>query len=98
MISLFVECRLTIRSVFLIDTNKEVRLILTYPATIGRSSDEILRAIDALQTTDKHGVNTPVDWRPGDEGIPPPNLSDDEVQKRFGDFRKITSYLRYVRV
>ncbi|MHB8380811.1 MAG: peroxiredoxin, partial [Candidatus Binataceae bacterium] len=58
---------LTVRSVFVIDNNKKVRLIITYPASTGRNFDEILRAIDSLQLTDKYSVATPVDWKHGDD-------------------------------
>ena len=58
---------LTVRSVFVIDPNKKVRLMLTYPASTGRNFDEILRVIDSLQLTDKHSVATPVNWKPGED-------------------------------
>ena len=61
----------TSRCVFVIDPNQIVRAMIYYPLTTGRNMDEILRLIDALQTTDKHGVATPADWRPGDQVIVP---------------------------
>ena len=61
----------TSRCVFVIDPNQVVRAMIYYPLTTGRNMDEILRLIDALQTTDKHGVATPANWRPGDQVIVP---------------------------
>jgi peroxiredoxin (alkyl hydroperoxide reductase subunit C) len=61
----------TSRCVFIIDPNQVVRAMIYYPLTTGRNMDEILRLIDALQTTDKHGVATPANWRPGDQVIVP---------------------------
>src|SRR3546814_9247184 len=72
---------LTVRSVFVIDPNKKVRLILTYPASTGRNFDEILRAIDSLQLTDKQKLATPVNWKPGDDAIIVPSLKDDDAKK-----------------
>jgi len=67
----------TVRCVFVIDPNQIVRAILYYPLTTGRNMDEILRLVDALQTTDQHGVATPANWRPGDMVvIPPPNTQE----------------------
>src|SRR3546814_5903873 len=74
---------LTVRSVFVIDPNKKVRLILTYPASTGRNFDEILRAIDSLQLTDKQKLATPVNWKPGDDAIIVPSLKDDDAKKLF---------------
>lgn len=87
---------MTIRSVFIIDPLKKIRLIMTYPATTGRNTDEVLRCVDALQTTDKHSVNTPVNWKPGDEVVLQPPMSNEEGQKRFGEIREVKPYLRYV--
>ncbi|BDD61422.1 hypothetical protein MAP00_006466 [Monascus purpureus] len=80
---------LTIRSVFIIDPNKKIRLILTYPASTGRNTAEVLRVIDALQTTDKHAVTTPINWLPGDDVVIPPPISTEDAQKRFGDVRVV---------
>lgn len=74
---------LTVRSVFVIDPNKKVRLILTYPASAGRDFSEILRTIDSLQLTDNHKVATPVNWRDGDDVIIVPTLSNEEAEKLF---------------
>ena len=86
---------LTVRSVFVIDSNKKVRLSITYPASTGRNFDEILRAIDSLQLTDKHKVATPVNWRHGDDVIIVPSLSDEEAKKKFpGGWKTLKPYLR----
>src|SRR5262245_2635630 len=72
---------LTVRSVFVIDPKKKVRLMITYPASTGRNFDEILRAIDSLQLTDKHRVATPVNWKQGEDVIIAPSLQDPEEIK-----------------
>lgn len=72
----------TVRSVFIIDPKKKVRLILTYPLNVGRNFDEILRAIDGLQLVDKYGVATPGNWRDGDDVIIPTSIQDEEVIKQ----------------
>ena len=72
----------TVRSVFIIDPKKKVRLILTYPLNVGRNFDEILRAIDGLQLVDKYGVATPGNWRNGDDVIIPTSLQDEAVIKQ----------------
>ena len=73
---------LTVRSVFVIDPKKKIRLIITYPAGTGRNFDEILRVIDSLQLTDNHSVATPVDWKDGDPVVIVPSLQDPEVLKK----------------
>ena len=65
-----------VRSVFIIDNEKKLRLTMTYPMSVGRNFDEILRAVDALQAGDRHQIATPADWRPGDEVIIPPSIDD----------------------
>jgi alkyl hydroperoxide reductase subunit AhpC len=87
---------LTVRSVFVIDGNKKVRLIITYPASTGRNFDEILRAIDSLQLTDKYSVATPVDWKHGDDCIIVPSLTDPAVLKeKFPKgWKEVRPYLR----
>ncbi len=72
-----------VRSVFIIDPHKKVRLTMTYPMSVGRNFDEILRCIDALQTGDAKGVATPADWLPGQTAIIPPSLSDAEAEQKF---------------
>ena len=88
---------LTVRSVFVIDPNKKVRLTITYPPSTGRNFDEIIRVIDSLQLTDAHKVATPVNWNDGDEVIIVPSLSDDDAHKRFPEgWRTLRPYLRMV--
>jgi len=72
----------TSRCVFIIDPNGIVRAMIYYPLTTGRNMDEILRVIDALQTTDKHGVATPANWRPGDKVIVPPPKTAEAAEER----------------
>ena len=72
----------TVRSVFIIDPQKKVRLTLTYPMSVGRNFDEILRVIDALQLTDSHTVATPGNWKDGDDVIIPLTIQDEEVIKQ----------------
>src|SRR5690606_32325347 len=75
---------LTVRSLFVIDPNKKVRLTITYPASTGRNFNEILRVIDSLQLTDEHKVATPANWQDGDEVVIVPSLKDEEeIQRRF---------------
>jgi len=74
---------LTVRSVFIIDPDKKVRLTITYPASTGRNFDEILRVIDSLQLTDGYKVATPVNWRHGDDVIIVPAVSDADAKKLF---------------
>jgi len=84
----------TVRSVFVMDPSNSIRLILTYPASCGRNFDEILRAVDSLQLTDSRRVTTPANWIPGQEVIVHPGVKDEEAEKLFGGFRKVTPYLR----
>ncbi|MGP9812779.1 peroxiredoxin [Rhodopseudomonas sp. NSM] len=72
-----------VRSVFIIDPNKKVRLTMTYPMNVGRNFDEILRVIDALQMADKYNVAAPADWRPGDKVIIPLSLQGEDAVKAF---------------
>jgi alkyl hydroperoxide reductase subunit AhpC len=72
----------TVRSVFVIDPAKKVRLTITYPASTGRNFDEILRVIDSLQLTDKYSVATPVNWKDGEDVIIVPAIQDPEVIKQ----------------
>jgi alkyl hydroperoxide reductase subunit AhpC len=85
-----------VRSVFIIDPAKKVRLIITYPASTGRNFNEILRVIDSLQLTDSHSVATPVNWEDGDDVIIVPSLKDPEVlkQKFPKGYTEIRPYLR----
>lgn len=86
----------TVRTVFIIDPDKKVRLMITYPAPTGRNFDEILRVLDALQLTDKAGVATPVNWKPGGECIILPSIKDpEELKKKFPKgWKELKPYLR----
>ena len=91
---------MTVRNVFIISPSRRVELILSYPAYIGRNFNEILRVVDALQLSAKYQVATPVNWQPGDDTVVLPFISDEEAERIFGPdggFRKVRSYLRYVR-
>jgi alkyl hydroperoxide reductase subunit AhpC len=86
-----------VRSVFIIDGNKKLRLTMTYPMSVGRNFDEILRVIDALQTGDAKGVALPADWRPGQRAIIPPTVSNEVASEQFPQgFEEIRPYLRTV--
>jgi alkyl hydroperoxide reductase subunit AhpC len=86
----------TVRSVFIVDPAKKVRLIITYPASTGRNFDEILRVIDSLQLTDNYSVATPVNWKDGDDVIILPSLKDPAVLKeKFPKgYKEVKPYLR----
>ena len=86
----------TVRSVFVIDPNHKVRLIITYPASTGRNFVEILRVIDSLQLTDSHKVATPVNWKHGEDVIIVPSLKDEtEMKKLFPlGWKTVKPYLR----
>ncbi|MCF8468370.1 MAG: peroxiredoxin [Sneathiella sp.] len=84
-----------VRSVFIIDPKKKIRLTMTYPMSVGRNFDEILRVIDALQLGDKKRVATPADWRPGQKVIIPPSISNDEAKDIFPQgWDELRPYLR----
>ncbi len=86
----------TVRSLFVIDPQKRVRLIITYPASTGRNFDEILRVIDSLQLTDNYSVATPGNWKPGEDVVILPSLQDPAVlaEKFPRGFRALKPYLR----
>jgi alkyl hydroperoxide reductase subunit AhpC len=85
----------TVRSVFIIDPSHKVRLTLTYPKSVGRNFDEIVRVIDALQLTDAAPVSTPVDWTPGGKVIVSPAMSTADATARFGEVDEVKPYLRW---
>ena len=88
----------TVRSVFIVGPDKKVKLTLTYPMSVGRNFDEILRVLDALQLTAKHTVATPVNWRHGDDVIIPMSVSDDDAKKKYpAGFKTLKPYLRTVK-
>ncbi|MGF1608506.1 MAG: peroxiredoxin, partial [Kiloniellales bacterium] len=74
---------LTVRSVFVIGPDKKVKAMLTYPMSTGRNFDEVLRLLDSIQLNAAHTVATPVNWRPGDDVIIPPSVSDEEAKKKY---------------
>ena len=87
---------LTVRSVFIIDPHKKLRLTLTYPASTGRNFDEILRVIDSLQLTDNYQVATPADWKEGNDCVIVPSIKDpQELKQKFPKgYREVKPYLR----
>ncbi len=87
---------MTVRSLFVIDPAKKVRLIITYPASAGRNFDEVLRVIDSLQLTDNYSVATPGNWKDGDDVVIVPSLTDPEVlkQKFPKGYKALRPYLR----
>jgi len=86
----------TVRSVFIIDPDKTVRLIHTYPAATGRNFDELLRVIDSLQLTDDRKVATPANWKPGEDVVILPSVRNDEADTLFPEgYRELKPYLRF---
>ena len=85
----------TVRSVFVIDGNHTIRTILTYPKSVGRNFDEIVRVVDALQTTDADPIATPADWQTGDRVIVPPTMSTEEARTKLQNVDEVKPYLRY---
>ncbi|KAK8205895.1 putative AhpC/TSA family thioredoxin peroxidase [Phyllosticta capitalensis] len=88
----------TIRSVFVIDPAKKIRLMMIYPASTGRNTAEVLRVVDSLQTADSKGVVTPINWQVGEDVIVPPSVSTADAKKKFGDVKEVKPYLRYTNV
>lgn len=87
----------TVRSVFIIDPQKKIRLSLTYPASAGRNFREILRVLDSLQLTDKEKVTTPVNWNEGDRVIIAPSVKDEDAKQLFPQgWEAVKPYLRLV--
>lgn len=84
----------TVRSVFIIGPDKQLKLSMTYPMNVGRNFAEVLRALDGLQTAAKHSVATPANWNVGDDVIIPTAVSDDDAKAKFGDFETVLPYLR----
>jgi thioredoxin-dependent peroxiredoxin len=87
----------TVRTVFVIDPKKKVRVMLTYPMTVGRNFDEILRILDAVQATDKNPIATPANWTPGEDVIVVTSVSLDDAKARFGEVDVVLPYLRTVK-
>ncbi len=88
---------LTVRTVFVVGPDKQIKLMITYPMATGRNFDEILRVIDSLQLTAEHKVATPAGWKEGEDVIVIPSISDDEAKQMFSEgFRAEKPYLRFV--
>ena len=85
----------TVRSVFVVDPDNAVRLTITYPKSVGRNFDEIVRVIDALQATDAAPIATPVDWQPGDRVIVSPTMSTEDARTQLQNVEEIKPYLRW---
>jgi alkyl hydroperoxide reductase subunit AhpC len=87
----------TVRTVFLIGPDKKIKLQLIYPMSTGRNFDEVLRVLDSIQLTAKHKVATPVNWKPGDDVIIPPAVSNEEAQQKYPQgWKTLKPYLRVV--
>jgi alkyl hydroperoxide reductase subunit AhpC len=87
----------TVRSVFVIGPDKKVKAMLTYPMSTGRNFDEVMRLLDSCQLTAKHTVATPVNWKPGQDVIIPPAVSDEQAKTKFpGGWKTLKPYLRVV--
>lgn len=84
----------TVRSVFVIDPDKKIKLTITYPASTGRNFNELLRVIDSLQLTANHQLATPADWQKGEDLVIAPSVSNEDAEKRFPGFKTIKPYLR----
>jgi alkyl hydroperoxide reductase subunit AhpC len=88
----------TVRAVYVIGPDKKLKLSMTYPMNVGRNYWEILRAVDALQTSARRGVATPVNWNPGEDVIIPTSVSDEDARAKFGEFETVLPYLRRTKV
>ena len=88
----------TVRSIFIIGPDKNIKLMMTYPMTTGRNFNEILRVLDSMQLTAKHKVATPVNWQQGDDVIIVPSVSNEEAQKIYPEgWKTLKPYLRKVK-
>ncbi|WP_223426325.1 peroxiredoxin [Tateyamaria pelophila] len=84
----------TVRSVFIIGPDKQLKLSMTYPMTVGRNFAEVLRALDGLQMSTGNGVATPANWNVGEDVIIPPSVSNEDAKAKFGEFTTVLPYLR----
>ncbi|MCK0151814.1 peroxiredoxin [Marivita sp. S6314] len=84
----------TVRVVFIIGPDKKLKLSMTYPMTVGRNFAEVLRALDALQTSAKENVATPANWTVGEDVIVPTSVSDDDAIAKYGSIETVLPYLR----
>lgn len=88
----------TVRSIFLIDPEKKIRMMLTYPMTTGRNFNEIIRVLDSIQLSSQKKIATPANWNKDDDVIIVPAVTDEEAKELFGEFRKVNPYLRYTKI
>ena len=87
----------TVRAVFIIGPDKKIKAMLIYPMTSGRDFDEVLRLLDSVQLSARHTVATPVNWRPGQDVIIPPSVSDEVAREKYPEgFKTLKPYLRVV--
>ena len=87
--------KFTVRSVVIIDPNKKVKLLITYPASTGRNFNELLRVIDSLQLTAHYGVATPANWKQGEDVVVLPSIKSEDIPAKFPKgFKEIKPYLR----
>ncbi len=87
----------TVRTVFIIGPDKKVKAMLMYPMSTGRNFNEVLRLLDSCQLTTKHTVATPVNWKPGEDVIIPPSVTDEQAKTKFPQgWKTLKSYLRVV--
>ena len=84
----------TVRAVFIIGPDKQLKLSIVYPMNVGRNFAEVLRALDGLQTANGKGVATPANWNVGDDVIIPTSVSDADAKSKFGDYKTVLPYLR----
>ena len=84
----------TVRSVFIIGPDKQLKLSVTYPMNVGRNFAEVLRALDGLQTAAGEGVATPANWNVGDDVVIPTTVNDEDAKAKFGEFKTVLPYLR----
>ncbi len=87
----------TVRSVFIIGPDKTVKLMMTYPMTVGRNFAEVLRALDALQASAQHGLAMPADWQVGGDVIVPATVSTEDARAKYGEVNEVLPYLRTVK-
>ena len=87
----------TVRTVYIIGPDKKIRAMLLYPMSTGRNFDEVLRLLDSVQLTENKGVATPVNWKPGEQVIIPPSVSDEDAKAKYpGGWETRKSYLRII--
>jgi alkyl hydroperoxide reductase subunit AhpC len=86
----------TVRNVFVVGPDKQIKLVLVYPMSTGRNFDEVLRVIDSLQLTASHKVSTPAQWQPGDDVIISGSVNDEQAKELFGEWKSPRPYIRIV--